>query len=38
LAGVIAKAAGEPTTIDEAYEKLSRLSQAAKRLRERFSK
>ena len=28
--------AGEPPTIDEAYEKLSRLSQAAKRLRERF--
>src|SRR5262249_7349997 len=28
--------AGEPPTIDEAYEKLSRLAAAAKRLRERF--
>ena len=27
---------GEPPTIDEAYEKLSRLAQAAQRLRERF--
>ena len=28
--------AGEPPTIDEAYEKLCRLTQAARRLRERF--
>ena len=30
--------AGEPPTIDEAYEKLSRLSAAAARLRARFRK
>ena len=29
--------AGEPPSIDEAYEKLSRLTQAAKRLRNRFA-
>jgi len=29
--------AGEPPTIDEAYEKLSRLVTAARRLRERFA-
>ena len=28
---------GEPPSIDEAYDKLSRLSEAARRLRERFA-